>query len=157
MSIGAVHRDCYRNPVRLGQQAALDTAFAAIRRIGAGFFSLPTVPSSSRHPSTTMPNQSHRVHRVPTSPSARTPRTPRPGPLLEPPMRRTARANAGGTQGITLTACTQYKQNRFHRRAVAHPWVMPPTDAAYEAARAATFAPKSHLATASHRPFLASP
>jgi hypothetical protein len=41
-------------------------------------------------------------------------------------MRRTARANAGGTQGIPPTACTQYKQNRFHRRAVAHPWVMPP-------------------------------
>ena len=41
-------------------------------------------------------------------------------------MRRTARANASGTQGIPLTARTQYKQNRVHRRTVAHPWVMAP-------------------------------
>lgn len=79
MPVGAVHDDRYRNAVRLGQQAAFDAAFASIRRIGAGFFPLPTGPSSSHRPSTTTPNQSHRVHRAPATPSARTPRTPRPG------------------------------------------------------------------------------
>jgi hypothetical protein len=35
MPVGAVHRDRYRNAVRVGQQTAFDAAFAAIRRIGA--------------------------------------------------------------------------------------------------------------------------
>lgn len=46
-------------------------------------------------------------------------------PLLEQPMRRTTRANTGGTQGIPLTARAQYKQDRVHRRTVTHPGLCP--------------------------------
>lgn len=38
MPVGAGHRQANRHAVPLGQQAALDSGLAAIRRIGAGFF-----------------------------------------------------------------------------------------------------------------------
>jgi hypothetical protein len=53
VSVGPIHRNGHRYAMRLGQQTALDAAFAAIRKVEAGFFppsgALVMLPSSASH------------------------------------------------------------------------------------------------------------
>lgn len=47
-------------------------------------------------------------------------------PFDEAPMRRRTRANARRVQGVPVAAGTQHEQDRVHRVAVGHAWVVTP-------------------------------
>jgi len=119
--VGSVQPQANRNPPRLGQEAALAAAFAAVRGGGARFFSRPTAlwAASRRGPSRRNPGQSTRRR-----PQALRPRVGQrrwPAPLLEPTMGRAARANPRRTQGFPLRARAQHKENSVQRLPVRHP------------------------------------
>jgi len=155
MSVGAVHCDRYRDTVRFRQQTAFDTAFAAIRRIGAGFFPHPVELWLSHRPSLTTTN---RCHRAPVGPNARIPRTPRPAPT------------PGNVDGLNYSSKFRWRLTHstgipFGAQTRLRPWLHDrspadcarPAGAAYAAVGAAPSVPTTHPANAIHRHFLPSP
>lgn len=83
MAVSTVNDNCQWNAVCVRQQAALDAAFAAIRRVGAGFFPHPREPWSWHRQATT------KTSRFPVTPphsvsrASRTPRIRQPRPIPE--------------------------------------------------------------------------
>src|SRR4030095_4225883 len=64
MPIGARQSQADRDPMGFGQQAAFDTPFGAVGRIGACFFPLPAALWSSLHPYSTSSNRSPSTHQT---------------------------------------------------------------------------------------------
>lgn len=91
MSVGTGHRQAHRHAVPLGQQAALDSGLAAIRRMGTGFFPRRAGPWSSPRPSAARPRRSLATRQTARCPLARGPETP---PLPPPPGTDRAPLNA---------------------------------------------------------------
>ena len=83
MPIGAVDRQSDRNAHGFAQQRALDPVFASIRRVGAGFFPLPTGLWSSPRPCSATTNPAPSVRRTPSAQLSRAAKRRQPSPILE--------------------------------------------------------------------------
>jgi hypothetical protein len=71
MPVRPLNRQSKRHAVAFGQQAALDPAFGAVGRIGAGFFPRRVAPWSSPRPCSARPNQSPSVRQTVLHPPSR--------------------------------------------------------------------------------------
>src|SRR5690349_20712825 len=83
MSVGAVNDNSQRNAMGVSEQAALDPAFASIRRIGADFFPRPEGLWSWRRPVITKSSRFPPGRRPPAVPDTRTPRIRPPQAIRE--------------------------------------------------------------------------
>jgi len=70
LSVRAVYRQTQRDAMSLGQQRAFHPRFAAIRRIGSGFFPHPMALWSSLRPCSASSNQSRAVRQIALPPPA---------------------------------------------------------------------------------------
>jgi hypothetical protein len=94
MPMGASNHQRQRQTLPVSEQAALDTPFASVGRVGADFFPHPAGPWSSCHPAPASPSQSFRAPRTPVIRPARSAQTPR---------RRSIRESAGGPTNANTT------------------------------------------------------
>lgn len=81
--VRALDRQSDGNTGSLTQQASLDAAFGAVRRIWPGFFPRPTAPSSSPHPSTARPSRDPSPCHTRSARSPRVSQRPRPCATVE--------------------------------------------------------------------------
>ncbi len=151
MTMRPIDHQRQRQSLTVSEQAALDTPFAAVGRVGADFFPRPTGPWSSCHPAPASPSQSSRAPRTPVIRRARSAQTHRRRSILE---------SVGGLRNANT--------NRWHRArptacpcaatAGSHPLRPDPgcavdgnrADAAWAAESTAPFVPTSHRSSANH-------
>ena len=109
VAIGSIDGCPKRHAAAVGQHHALHPAFAAVRRVAAGFSPHPARPCPSLRPAPTRSSRCPAGRRRPAGPRPRTPRTPRPQPIPESAgaPRRTNRSSSHAAHSTDTQSAAQ--------------------------------------------------